>query len=102
MTNSASHGEFILCDLKENDMHEFGIFGFAGIIGLALLFFLSITTVAAFVFWLWALIDILKNEFTGSNKLIWLLAVISVPFLGMLLYWFIGREQKIRGDDGKL
>ncbi len=82
-------------------MHEFGIFGIAGIMGLAFLFFFSIITVAAFVFWLWALIDILKNEFTGSNKLIWLLAVVSIPFLGMVLYWFIGREQKIRSDDGK-
>jgi hypothetical protein len=83
-------------------MHEFGIFGIAGIMGMAFLFFFSIITVAAFVFWLWALIDILKNEFTGSNKLIWLLAVVSIPFLGMVLYWFIGREQKIRSDDGKV
>jgi hypothetical protein len=83
-------------------MHEFGIFGIAGIMGLAFLFFFSIITVAAFVFWIWALIDILKNEFTGSNKLIWLLTVITVPFLGMVLYWFIGREQKIKVDDGNI
>jgi uncharacterized membrane protein len=87
---------------KEESMHGFGILGFAGIIGLALLLFFSIIIVAAFVFWLWALIDILKNEFTGSNKLIWLIVVIMVPFLGMLLYWFIGREQKIRGEDGNI
>jgi len=76
-------------------MHDFGIFGVAGILGLSFLFMISLVTFAAFVFWIWALIDILKSEFTGSNKLIWLLAVIMVPMLGMILYWFIGREQKI-------
>jgi hypothetical protein len=77
-------------------MHDFGIFGIAGILGLSFLFILSLITFSAFVFWIWALIDILKSEFTGSNKLIWLLAVIMVPLIGMILYWFIGREQKIR------
>jgi hypothetical protein len=83
-------------------MHEFGIFGIVGIMCMAFLFFFSIIIVAAFVFWVWILIDILKNEFTGSNKLIWLLVVITIPFLGMVLYWFIGREQKIKGDDGNI
>jgi Phospholipase_D-nuclease N-terminal len=80
-------------------MHEFGMFGVAGIMGLSFLMMISLIMVAAFVFWIWVLIDILKNEFTGSNKLIWLLAVIMVPLIGMLLYWFIGREQRIQGGD---
>jgi hypothetical protein len=42
-----------------------------------------------------ALIDILKNEFTGSNKLIWVLVTIFLPFLGSLLYFGIGRRQKL-------
>jgi hypothetical protein len=80
-------------------MHDFGVFGFASIMGLSFLLMMSIITFAAFMFWIWALVDILKNEFTGSNKLIWILAVIMVPMIGMILYWFIGREQRIpRGD----
>lgn len=47
------------------------------------------------IFWLWALIDILKNDFTGSNKLIWLLLVLFIPVLGFVLYFLIGRRQKI-------
>jgi hypothetical protein len=77
-------------------MNEFGIFGVAGILGLSFLLMMSLITFAAFVFWIWVLVDILRSEFTGSNKLIWLLAVIMVPLLGMILYWFIGREQKIK------
>ena len=80
-------------------MHEFGIFGVAGVLGLSFLLMLSLITFAAFVFWIWALVDILKNEFTGANKLIWLLAVIMVPMIGMILYWFIGREQKLAVGD---
>jgi hypothetical protein len=77
-------------------MNEFGIYGVAGIMGLSFLLMMSLITFAAFVFWIWVLVDILRSEFTGSNKLIWLLAVIMVPLLGMILYWFIGREQKIK------
>jgi len=80
-------------------MHEFDMIGVAGIMGLSFLLMMSLIMLAVFAFWIWALVDILKNEFTGSNKLIWLLAVIMVPMLGMILYWFIGREQKIRGID---
>ncbi|HTP66420.1 MAG TPA: PLD nuclease N-terminal domain-containing protein [Geobacteraceae bacterium] len=78
-------------------MHEFGIFGVAGIMGLSFLLMMFLVTVAAFAFWIWTLIDILKNEFTGSNKIVWLVAVIMIPLIGMILYWFIGREQKIHG-----
>lgn len=80
-------------------MHDFGMMGMMGVLALALVFFFWLVVAAAFVFWLWALIDILKSEFTGSNKIIWLLAVILLSLLGAVLYWFIGREQKIRDEE---
>ena len=43
-----------------------------------------------------ALIDILRNEYTGSNKLIWVLVVLLFPFLGPILYFIIGTQQKIK------
>ena len=42
-----------------------------------------------------ALIDILRNEFSGNNKIIWLLVVLLGCFLGALLYFIIGRKQKL-------
>ncbi|MRR59286.1 MAG: hypothetical protein EG824_13905 [Deltaproteobacteria bacterium] len=42
-----------------------------------------------------ALIDILRSEFTGSNKLVWLLVVFLFPFVGAIAYLAIGRKQKI-------
>jgi hypothetical protein len=43
-----------------------------------------------------ALIDVLRNEFTGNNKLVWLLVVLLLPLVGALLYFIIGRTQKIK------
>jgi preprotein translocase subunit YajC len=55
-----------------------------------------ILIVLPFIFWLWALIDILKNDFKGSNKIVWLLLVIFIPVLGFVLYFLIGKKQKIQ------
>ena len=46
-----------------------------------------------------ALIDILRNEFTGNNKLIWVLVVFFFNFFGVILYFFIGRNQRIKKLD---
>ncbi len=43
-----------------------------------------------------ALIDILTHEFTGSNKIVWVIIVIFFPIMGALLYFLIGTRQKIR------
>lgn len=43
-----------------------------------------------------ALIDIIRNEFRGSNdKVIWVIIVLFIPFLGWLLYFLIGRNQRV-------
>jgi len=43
-----------------------------------------------------ALVDIPKNEFAGNNKLIWVLVVLVSWIIGAILYFFIGRKQKIQ------
>ena len=47
------------------------------------------------VLWIIALVDILKSNFQESNKIIWVLVVIFLPILGAILYFFIGKTQKI-------
>ena len=59
-----------------------------GILGMVVMF-------ASFIFWAWALFDILKSDFKDStNKLIWLLVVFFLYAFGALIYLFIGRQQK--------
>ena len=42
-----------------------------------------------------ALIDIVRNEFSGNNKIVWLLVVLFGSFLGAFLYFMMGRKQKL-------
>ncbi len=58
-------------------------------------FFLIFMILSVPLLIIWALIDILKNEFIGNNKIVWILVVIFLPLLGSLLYLGIGRSQKI-------
>ncbi len=48
------------------------------------------------IIFLAALIDCLRSKFTKSNKIVWLLVILLVPYIGPLLYLFIGRKQKIK------
>lgn len=57
---------------------------------------LIVLVLATLVLPLIALIDILSNEFTGSNKLVWVLVVLLLPFFGSFFYFFFGRKQKIK------
>ena len=46
-----------------------------------------------------ALIDIVRNEFTGNNKLIWILVVFFFNFFGVILYFIFGRKQRIKSSN---
>ncbi len=43
-----------------------------------------------------ALVDILKSKFDGHNKLIWVLVVVFTNTIGAILYFLIGKNQKIQ------
>ncbi len=43
-----------------------------------------------------ALIDILRSEFKGNDKIIWVILVLFFNLIGTLLYFMIGTKQKIR------
>lgn len=70
-------------------MHQLAI-GIGGL-GTVLLTVLFIV-----LFPLIALINVLSNQFTSNDKLIWVLLIIFLPFLGALLYFMIGRSKRIK------
>lgn len=44
-----------------------------------------------------AIVDVLKSDFKGANdKVMWVIVVIFLPFLGSLLYLLIGRGQRVK------
>lgn len=43
-----------------------------------------------------ALVDILRSDFEqSSNKLVWTIVVMLLPFIGSLIYFLIGRSHKV-------
>jgi Phospholipase_D-nuclease N-terminal len=69
--------------------------------GLGIFEIIILAFLIGFIPFIFAFIDILKNEFTGSNKLIWLLAVLFAPVIGSLAYFVIGRKQRVVGKAGQ-
>ncbi|MFD0761501.1 PLD nuclease N-terminal domain-containing protein [Lutibacter aestuarii] len=67
---------------------------FLGIIGPWQL----ILILCAFLIPIIALIDILRSDFKGNEKLIWVLVVLFTSFIGTILYFLIGRNQRIKKD----
>jgi Phospholipase_D-nuclease N-terminal len=63
--------------------------------GLGLLFAILVGLLVCFM-WVIALVDILRSEFQGNDKVVWALVVIFFPFLGSILYFIVGRSRKIR------
>ena len=57
------------------------------------------TALAAIVFFIFlaAFINVLKSDFTDSTtKLMWVLVILLVPFLGSIIYFMIGGRHKVQ------
>ncbi len=56
-----------------------------------------ILSLASFAFWIWMLVDCVTNEPSeGNDKIIWLLVIVFLHFLGALLYLLVRRPQRKR------
>jgi hypothetical protein len=53
----------------------------------SLSYFLSILW---FVLWIVAIVDCIKG--TSPNKVVWIIVIILLPFLGSILYFLLGRR----------
>ena len=56
-----------------------------------LIYFLIVVIILPII----ALINLLRNQFNGNDKLIWVIIVIFIPVIGSILYFTIGSKQKI-------
>lgn len=65
------------------------LFLFGGGIIITLLVVLFI-----FLLPLLALISALMSDFPGNEKILWVLIILLLPFLGSVLYFLIGRNQR--------
>jgi hypothetical protein len=64
--------------------------GLAGLFGL----FVLALIILSFVFWIWMLIDAITNpRLDGTEKIVWVLVIIFLHFLGALIYSLVGRSR---------
>jgi len=67
-----------------------------GVIGLLLVALIGGIGVAACVFWIWMLIHAITNNGLDSiEKLIWVIVILCLHFVGGLIYFFIGRPKAV-------
>lgn len=64
------------------------LFGAGILLTLFIIFFIILLPILA-------LISVLMNDFHGNDKVMWVLIIIFLPFLGSLLYFLIGRNRRI-------
>jgi hypothetical protein len=64
--------------------------------GIMMSSFIMLFIFFTFILYIYILIDILKHEFTGYNKIIWIIVLICFPILGAILYLVFGRSQRIK------
>lgn len=69
-----------------------------GLLVLGFMLVCALVALGCFVVWLWMLIHALTNTgLSGSEKVAWVLLMFFVPFIGTLIYFFIGRPKAQQG-----
>lgn len=66
-------------------MGNFG--GFEILLVTIIVFFIVVPIVA--------IIDIVRSDFYGNNKIVWVLVVLFLGAVGAFIYYFIGTKQKV-------
>lgn len=79
----------VLWNIPKNAAMTF-LFLFGGGLLITLLFVFFIILLP-----LMALISVLMNDFPGNEKIIWVVIILFLPFLGSVLYFLIGRDKRI-------
>jgi hypothetical protein len=66
----------------------------SGAVGLLVMLVTAAIGLACFVFWLWMLIHAITNKgLSDGEKILWVLVIIFLPFLGSIIYFFVGRPK---------
>ena len=66
-----------------------------GIIGAQELILVLIVAFGLFLLPLLEIVDIVRSRFEGNMQLIWVIIVVCFNLIGAILYFIMGRNQKI-------
>jgi len=66
-----------------------------GVFELMIIMGMLVFAFGAFVLWLWALIDCIKNEpAEGNDRIIWVVVIAVTHWIGALIYVIVRRPQR--------
>jgi hypothetical protein len=54
---------------------------------------MALIALSVILFPLTAIIHIMKSEFKGNDKLIWVIIILFMPIIGSILYFAIGKSK---------
>lgn len=64
------------------------------LVGGGMMLVFAIIGIAVLAFWIWALIDAIKNpRLTDNERIIWIIVILLTSWLGALIYLFVGRKK---------
>ena len=56
---------------------------------------LTFLGVALCIVWIWAIVDVIKSDFKDPTvKFVWIAVLIFIPFVGAIIYPFVGKSTK--------
>jgi hypothetical protein len=65
---------------------------FTGIF-VGMMFLMALLGIAWLILLIWSLVHLLKANNDPTWKILWVLVIVLIPFIGVILYYFIGRDQ---------
>jgi uncharacterized RDD family membrane protein YckC len=66
----------------------------SGFLGIAMVLLAAAIALSLLVFWIWMLIDAIKNPgLSGTEKIVWVLVILFLHLLGAIIYFFAGRRR---------
>ena len=49
--------------------------------------------IAFFALWIWALIDCVQRDFKDNDKIVWVLVIVLLSWIGAIMYLVVGRPR---------
>jgi hypothetical protein len=64
-------------------------------VAILFILFIAIIGLSSTILWIWALIDVARNQkLDTNNRILWVLIIVILPFIGSLVYLIVGRNQE--------
>ena len=78
-------------------------FGFGSPADLLILLVFVVLAILPTIFWIAEIVDVLRRDFyEPNNKVVWVLVVILLHFVGAAIYYFVGKSQGVLPGERRL